>query len=317
MNTTIGTIKNNSEMHTLTRLFLFFILIFSVSCKSQSQQEETAVEVRSDVQVTSPVQKNIDIQEEFSGSTKYLQSFEIRAPFTGIVTKVNVAIADRVTEKQPLFEMKPREIVLLESSAIETGLKPGAAEPILSVASGIVSQLNAQPGSYVQEGDLLATCINRQSMRVLLFVSVEKRTGSLTGHTCQVIFPDGESIAGTIGFPFPAASETDQTTTFPVTLSQPLSVAENTHVKVTIKTGQLKNSLMVPLKAVYGNEEQSEFWVMKVVNNSLAVKTAVRKGVVSDSLVQIIQPELSVTDQIVSSGGYGLADSALIHITNR
>ncbi|MDP4197634.1 MAG: RND transporter, partial [Bacteroidota bacterium] len=62
------------------------------------------------------------------------------------------------------------------------------------------------------------------------------------------------------------------------------------------------------------NETQTEFWTMKAVNDTLAIKLKVKKGIETDSLVQIIQPILNVNDRFITDGAYGLADTAKIMI---
>jgi len=51
---------------------------------------------------------------------------------------------------------------------------------------------------------------------------------------------------------------------------------------------------------------------MKLVNDSIAVKLPVQKGIEVDSLVQIKEPQLAPNDRFVIIGGYGLPDSAKI-----
>ena len=60
------------------------------------------------------------------------------------------------------------------------------------------------------------------------------------------------------------------------------------------------------------NETQTEFWVMKIVNNKLAIKIPVKKGIENDDMVEILNSGLTASDLIVSEGGYGLNDSTKI-----
>ena len=68
----------------------------------------------------------------------------------------------------------------------------------------------------------------------------------------------------------------------------------------------------LPKNSVLSNETQSEFWVMKMINDTTAVKVPVNKGIESGDRVEIISPQFSPTDKILLSGNYGLSDTALV-----
>jgi hypothetical protein len=62
------------------------------------------------------------------------------------------------------------------------------------------------------------------------------------------------------------------------------------------------------------NETQTEFWVMKVVNNKLALKVLVQKGIENTNFVEITNSGLNANDLIISEGAYGLNDSSIVRI---
>jgi hypothetical protein len=62
------------------------------------------------------------------------------------------------------------------------------------------------------------------------------------------------------------------------------------------------------------NETQNEFWVMKVIMDSIAIKIPVIRGIENDSLSEIISPLLRKNDLIISEGAYGLPDSTIVKI---
>jgi hypothetical protein len=58
------------------------------------------------------------------------------------------------------------------------------------------------------------------------------------------------------------------------------------------------------------------FWVMKLVNDSTAVKINVTVGLKNNETIEILEPIFASGDRILSKGNYGLADTALVqHIT--
>ena len=51
---------------------------------------------------------------------------------------------------------------------------------------------------------------------------------------------------------------------------------------------QVSNTTLLSKPAVLSNEEQTEFWVMKLLNDSVAVKMDIKKGIESGDKIQII-----------------------------
>jgi hypothetical protein len=60
------------------------------------------------------------------------------------------------------------------------------------------------------------------------------------------------------------------------------------------------------------NETLDQYWVMKLDNDTTAVRVNVSKGIENDSLVQIITPRLHPTDRVISEGGFGLPDTVSV-----
>ena len=60
----------------------------------------------------------------------------------------------------------------------------------------------------------------------------------------------------------------------------------------------------------------NKFWILKLINDTTAVRIYIEKGIENDSLIQILNPELSLTDRIISDGGFGLPDTAKVQVDN-
>ncbi|MGZ4000102.1 MAG: hypothetical protein ACXVIY_05715, partial [Mucilaginibacter sp.] len=65
------------------------------------------------------------------------------------------------------------------------------------------------------------------------------------------------------------------------------------------------------------NETQTEFWVMKMINATTAVKVPVTKGIESGDRVEILSPKFSPQDKIIVTGNYGLTDTAKVKIAQQ
>ncbi|MDD4759623.1 MAG: hypothetical protein PHU66_02270, partial [Bacteroidaceae bacterium] len=64
------------------------------------------------------------------------------------------------------------------------------------------------------------------------------------------------------------------------------------------------------------NETQSNFWVMKLINDTVAVKISITKGIEDNKRVQIASGNLTSADRIIVTGNYGLSDTAYVRIQN-
>jgi len=56
------------------------------------------------------------------------------------------------------------------------------------------------------------------------------------------------------------------------------------------------------------------FWVMKLINDTMAVKTVIKSGIVEGSKIEILSPLFAPGDRIIYKGNYGLRDSAYVTI---
>jgi hypothetical protein len=54
---------------------------------------------------------------------------------------------------------------------------------------------------------------------------------------------------------------------------------------------------------------------MKLINDTTAIKVPVVKGIENSDEVEIVEPAFLLTDRILSSGNYGLADTAAVTVT--
>ena len=91
------------------------------------------------------------------------------------------------------------------------------------------------------------------------------------------------------------------------------SIPEN--LLATIKlTKETATGNSIPKEAVLTDETQSVFWVMKMINETTAVKTIITKGIETDKWVQVKSGDILRTDRVITSGNYGLNDTAFVHI---
>jgi hypothetical protein len=88
----------------------------------------------------------------------------------------------------------------------------------------------------------------------------------------------------------------------------------NLNAVVSIIKSSRSQAAVLPKDAVLSNETQTEFWIMKLINDTTAIKVPVTKGFENNEEVEITGPEFLRTDRIVLTGGYGLPDTARVII---
>lgn len=312
MNIIIGTTKTGCRIS----FGLLVLLVMAVACNSTTQNEETKAETKSDVKISSPIVKTVEQTATFKGTTRYLQSNTIRSQLSGIVKSVKCQVAGTISPGQPLFIVQPMEAAALQKSNFKNQDFGSFQDTIHSNLNGTISNLNVQTGDYVQAGDVLATCIRTNSLRILIDVPTEQLGKIKSGMNCTILLPDGQKIAGKVVGQWPSATGQNQTQPFIVQPLNNLNLAENINLSVQFNTGELKDALWISKGALLGNELQTSFWVMKLVNDTTCVKLPVTKGLETDSLVQLLNSGLTNMDRLVSEGGYGLPDTAIVRIIN-
>ena len=187
---------------------------------------------------------------------------------------------------------------------------------IKAQANGILTYLNYNTGDFVSEGEQLAIISKPSSLRINLNVPYQYVLKINLNSICTVMLPDGKTVKARIQKVMPSVDEASQTQTYILKLDKDENLPENLNVSVQIPISYAKEALTVPKSAIMSNETLDNFWVMKLINDTTAVRVDIQKGIVNDSLVQIIKPQLDLTERIISDGAYGLPDTAKVVVTN-
>jgi hypothetical protein len=160
----------------------------------------------------------------------------------------------------------------------------------------------------------LATISNRNSLVFLLDLPYElnqiiKQNGNL-----NVLLPDGTSLTGSVSGTMPAVDSLAQTQRYIIKVPIGKDIPEGLIAKVKLSKLSHPNAQVLPKSAVLANETEDEFWVMKLINDSTAVKVNVRKGIENSITTEVLSPKFSTMDRIITSGNYGIADTAKVKI---
>lgn len=270
------------------------------------------VPVKTGEVVQGPVSESI----ELNASTAFIKRNVVRSTAIGYVKKINAQLGDQVQQGQRLFVLETKEARVLGNNLFpnEPGLKFSGLINIKASQQGFITAIHHQIGDYVQEGDSLCSIVDQNSLVFMLNVPFEWNGFIKMGEKCQISLPDGRSFTGTIYSRIAVMDAVSQTQRYLVRAQLPERLPENLIARVKLFKSQQHTALLVPHAAVLSNEEQTEFWVMKLVNDTLAVKTLIKKGIENTDQVELINSKLLAGERVLISGNYGLPDTATVKI---
>lgn len=300
-------------------LILTTLCILLASCGGQNavSADETST-AKTPVQVVNISHGFIDDELTLFASTVYLKRNAVTAPIPSFITSVNIKLGDRVTKGQTLYVLQSKESRALgtDISKVDTSLVNFGIVRVKAPASGVISTLDKQQtGDYVMEGMQLCTIAESNDLAFQVNVPYEYSEFAKTGHHCMLILPDNSTYPATFTKALTTMNVGAQTQTILAKSREGLFLPENMIVKVTISKTNTSPKQILPKSAVLTDEMMTEYWVMKLVNDSTAVKVSVKVGNKNKEKIEIISPEFSATDRIISVGNYGLPDKALVEIT--
>ena len=292
------------------------MLISSCNSRNAGTDEVTTAEPKIPVTVTVISNEPMEEYVELNATSAFQQKWIVRANATGYLQTANVQLNKYVSSGQVLYTIKTKEahsignsISILDSTFKFTGINA-----IRANGGGFISQVNHQNGDYVQDGEQLAIITDTKSFVFLLDMPYELRPYVMNKRSLEMVLPDGEKLIGTISGNMPTMDATSQTQSIILNVNPGHTLPENLIAKVKLVKSSKGNAFSLPKTAILTNETQSEFWVMKMINDSMAAKLPVTKGIETNDRVEILSPSFSGNDRILVTGNYGLGDTAKVQI---
>jgi multidrug efflux pump subunit AcrA (membrane-fusion protein) len=304
------------------KIFFVTVTVLMLSaCKHTDNGTEepgagTNAESRTPVTVTSinysPLQEFI----ELNATSVYLQKSYVKSNLTGYIKSAYIKYASSVKTGQVLFTLKTKESDAIGNTInnLDPGFKFSGINSIRAGAGGYISELNHQAGDYVQDGEQLAVISNVNSFVFVMEVPYEYRQYVINSKQVELTLPDGERIPGTIQTSLPFMDSASQTQQVAIKVNSPRQIPQNLVAKARIVKISKPAASSLPIAAVLSDETHSEFWVMKLINDSTAVKIPVKKGIETNDRIEIISPSFNPKERIIITGNYGLPDTARIKI---
>jgi multidrug efflux pump subunit AcrA (membrane-fusion protein) len=306
--------------------FLNILLLFLVACTIQSCKSNNAESADEDVAegdaitpvtITHPTHDNINETVELNATSAFTLKTFIKSNAVGYLETSDIQLGQYVSKGQTLFTIKTKESVALGNTInnLDTSLHFEGTIKIKSPASGYVTQLTYTAGNYVQDGEQLAEITDKSSFAFLLDLPYELKPYLSLHQSLQLHLSDSTILTGYVESELPTVDSVAQTQRYIIKAKTDKLIPENLVAKVQLIKQQIVNATLLPKSALLSNEEQTEFWIMKLLNDSVAVKTDIQKGIETNGNIQVIQPRLGDSDRIILTGNYGLSDTAKISIT--
>ena len=290
---------------------LSFLLLFLFSCKNTEEKMEIEQITKVQVKTTNIIFGYLPDYLELTGKTIYLNKNTIVSPINGYFTKVDVKEGSRVQKGQLIFEIQSPEAYIMQQTDSLKSIY--GIVKIYAPASGIVSGLNViEKGVYTDQNSMLCLIIGSNDLKIQVNLPFEYRKFAKIGSQCKIILPDSTLIPATFSKILPEMDEKSQTEKILANLQAKAFIPENLLVKVLIDKGIRKESQILPKNSVMTDVLIENFWVMKLINDSTAVKIPVKVGNQTHEQVEILSPKFKEKDEIISEGAYGLADTVFI-----
>jgi hypothetical protein len=294
-----------------------FSLFVFASCQHAADTEsEEAPDPITPVQITTVGDSSLIESVEVTAVSTYLEKSFVKANINGYVLTANAQTGKQVGSQQILFSLITKEAKAIGNSVnkLDPDLKFSGISNIRAAQSGLIVKVNHQKGDYVQDGEALATISNRNSLVFLLDLPYEYTQLIKSNHNLQIELPDGQKMNGVLSGTMPAVDSLAQTQRYIIKVNAGNLIPEGLIAKVRLPKLNHPNAQVLPKSAVLSNETEDEFWVMKMINDSTAVKVNVTKGIENTNLIEVIAPKFDKKDRIITSGNYGIADTAKVKI---
>jgi hypothetical protein len=252
---------------------------------------------------------------ELSATSAFLFKPAVKTPATGYIDNIMINQGDAVQKNQSLFTIRTKEAAAILTDTLNK-MKFGGLINVKAATAGLISSIDHSLGDYVADGEQLCQVAIPESFAFILDVPFELSGFVKLNTVCDVVLPDNRVLKGIIKSRFPSMSVNSQTERFIVRLAVPENLPENLTGKIRIVKESVKSAMSLPKTCILTDETMQQYWVMKLINDSMAVKVPVTTGINEKEYIQITQPEFKPTDLFLTSGNYGLGDTAYIKVVN-
>lgn len=307
-------------------------------CHSNSDETDSGVRPRAEVEVARVTAGTIDNLVHATGSFQVLRDERVKSTIAGKIEKVFVLEGDAVRKGQTLATILSQESnaaiagaeqLLTQASTdpdrarAETALrlaeKTAARARVPAPFDGTIVQRFATEGELLPQGSDLVEIVDPKTEYFIANISLYDVAAIHPGERAVVTVPTMKlpPLHGTVQAINRATDPNSQSVQVRISLGTiPSLVSAGTFGNVQIKTAQRSDVLLVPKSAVYHDDELDRYEVWRIQGDTLALITRVTVGVSDTSRIEITSG-LQSGDVVATSGGYGLPDSTQVSLTHK
>ncbi len=243
--------------------------------------EEAAVTPRAVVTVGRVQTDTVTDVLELRAVSAYPAKDVLRATTTGYLLAPVPVPGQVVRAGQTVFTLQTKEARTLHLDQItgDPKLRFSGIIRIPSPRGGVLATVDKLAGDYVQDGEQLALVYDQTRFGFVLDVPVTQLRYVRTGQRCRITLPDGRVLPGRVAELLPAADLAAQVQRYTVrTVGPAPQLPENVTVTVELDKTAPYQATTLPRSAVLTDETQTSFWIMRLLNDSTAVKVPVQPG---------------------------------------
>ncbi len=301
------------QLKSLFVLLMGLMALLITRCGSPVEEGEQAVRSVTPVTISSPRTGKMAEYTELTATSSFLVKAVIKSPVTGYIEKCNFTPGDRAGKGQLLFQLRTKEAMALQGDSLAKSSFTGLIKVKASI-DGVISEIGHPAGDYVQEGDALCTIVLPESMVFLLDLPFELKSFVRESSDLILVLPGNQQVTAKVKTVLPSMSGASQTQRVVLQPLTQVNLPENLIARVRIVKSLRPSAVILPKECILSDEVMKEFWVMKLVNDTLAVKVAVKVGIMNADSAEVISPVFQNTERILSSGNYGVGDTAVVRI---
>ncbi len=297
----------------------FFFLVFAVfvlsSCKNKKADEDKSdFKAYPDVRITHVTFGRISDYVEMNATARYLKTSVVSSPIDGYILHAYIEPHQMVKAGQVLYTIQTKESRALGNGEQGINGRFSGTDTLRARSQGYVSETYYQGGDYVAAGDKVLTVKESSSLVFLLNMPYEWKKLVFPGMSVVLVLPDNSRIIGRVRQISHEVDPVNQTQKVVLTVNNPEQFSEGLIAKVSLPGNTLDHTAILPRDAVLANETETRYWVMKMINDSIAVKVPVTIGILTRDSVGILSPEFKKTDRILIYGNYAIPDTLQVNL---
>lgn len=314
--------KNQFSYLTALVIGAILLIVTSSGCQESSGNDNSdsgSSDVVTPVTITSVSSESMADTITLNATSAYLIKSFIKANATGYLQMKNLQPGQLVKRGVPLFSIRTKESTALGNSidVLDSSFHFSGVNRINSNLTGFILHLDHQSGDYVLDGEQLAVVAASNSFVFLMEMPYELKPLIDNKKRIELVLPDGEHLTGVVERTMPVMDSIAQTQQVVLRVNSLHSIPENLIAQAKIIRNQRSNAPTLPKAAVLTDETQTEFWVMKMINDSTSVKVPVKIGMEAGGQIEILSPSFGAQDRILLTGNFGLPDTAKVSVIKK